>query len=85
MQATALLAVAIVAAFVIAIVIGLAWFIAVPVLVLLLLVPIAYMITLVTQRNRGRAPARASQGAPSTREASYQPISDPAKPGTTPR
>ncbi len=84
MQATALIAVAIVAGFIIAVAVGLWWFVALPVAALLLLIPAGYTIAYMTQR-KARPPSNEARGLPSTREASYDPVSDPSKPGTTPR
>jgi hypothetical protein len=93
MQAFALLAVAIVAAFIVAIAIGLAWFLVVPVAILLLLLPVAFAIHLFSQRRSGASASEGRSGlasdvsgaVPTTHEASYQPISDPSRPGATPR
>ena len=75
----AVFAIVIVTAFVIAVSVGLAWFVAVPVAVFLLMLPAAYLIALVTRPKGGSG---GSERSPSTRDASYQPISDPKHPGT---
>ncbi len=80
MHVSALFALAVVAAFITALVIGLAWFLAVPVAIVLLLAPLGYAFALFRGRG-GRAPA-GSEEAPSSQQASYDPVSDPSKPGT---
>jgi hypothetical protein len=84
MQVTALIAVTIVVVCIAALVLGLVWFVAIPVAILLMMIPIGYMITLLTQR-KARMGTGESHGVPTSREASYNPVSDPSKPGTTPR
>jgi hypothetical protein len=79
MQVFAIFAVVIVAAFIVAVVVGLAWFIAVPVAVFLLLLPLAYVIAFVT-KPRAKADSTVDQRVPSTAQASYEPISDPSQP-----
>ncbi|MHB1539239.1 MAG: hypothetical protein ACYCUM_09930 [Solirubrobacteraceae bacterium] len=75
----AVFAILIVAAFFIAVVVGMAWFIAVPVAVFLLLFPLAYLVSLFTHPKGGGG---GSPRSPSTADASYQPVSDPEHPGT---
>lgn len=84
MQAFAFLVVAIVAAFIVAIAVGLAWFLAVPAAILLLLLPVAFATHMFSQRRSHPSPSD-GPGVPSTQDAAYRPIADPAKPGTTPR
>ncbi|MHB2001350.1 MAG: hypothetical protein ACYCSI_14385 [Solirubrobacteraceae bacterium] len=78
----AVFAIVIVAVFLIAVAIGLAWFVAVPIAVFLLLFPIAYLVALFTKPKGARG---GTPRAPSTADASYQPVSDPKHPGTMPR
>lgn len=78
----AIFATVVVALLFIAVAIGLAWFIAVPVAVMLLLAPAAYVIALITRPKGGSA---SSDRIPSTKDASYEPISDPTRPGSMPR
>lgn len=78
----AVFAVIVVALLIIAVSIGLAWFIAIPVAVFLLLFPIAYVIALFTRPKGGSG---GTPAVPSTEDASYQPIQDPSQPGATPR
>lgn len=73
------MAILVVAAFIIAVAVGIAWFIAVPVAVALLMLPLAYFIALFTKPRGGSG---GSERSPSTGDASYQPIADPEHPGT---
>jgi hypothetical protein len=78
----AVFAVVVVAVSIVAVAVGLAWFIAVPVAVFLLLFPLAYLIALLTR------PKGVSSGAPaaaSNEDASYQPVSKLEQPGSAAR
>lgn len=85
MEVTALLVVVIVLAFIIALALGVVWFIAVPVAVALLLLPLAYTVALMSRGRSSGPPPEETTGLPSTEEASYEPVRDPSEPGSTPR
>ena len=82
MQATALIAVALVVGFLAAVVLGAAWFVAVPVAFLVFLVPVAFFAALAARKQDRTRPTGAG-AMPSSQEASYQPIVDPAERPTT--
>jgi hypothetical protein len=75
MQATAFLAVALVVGFIALVVLGAAWFIAIPLAFLVFLIPVAFVSIFAAKRaglDRGTHPT-GSQAMPSSREASYDP------------
>lgn len=76
MQVTGLIALAIFVAIIMAVVFGAAWFIAVPVAVLFFLVPVAFLGAFAARERGADAPPGET---PSTRQASYEPIQDPAQ------
>ncbi len=84
MQATGFLAVALVIGFLMAVVFGAAWFIAVPVAFLVFLVPVAFVAAVAARRTERTRPT-GSEAMPSTREASYDPVVDPAERPTSSR
>jgi len=82
MQATALLAVTIVIAFIFAVVIGMWWFIAVPIAILLLLVVLGWGV-LSAGRHVGEDSSALSD-APSNRQPPHPPVVAPSESDTTP-
>jgi len=77
MQATGFFLFAIFVGILMLVVFSAAWFIAIPVAILLFLIPMAFVGALAArQQNRGAKPAGAG-GMPSTGEASYDPVVDP--------
>jgi len=76
MQVTGLIAVAIFIGILMAVVFGAAWFIAVPVALLLFLIPVGVVTAFAARQRRAGAP---SGEAPSTGEASYEPVVNPAQ------
>jgi hypothetical protein len=78
MQATGFFAIAVVIGFLMLVVFGAAWFIAVPLAFLFFLVPVAFAAALAGRgRDRGQPPG--GEGVPSSAEASYDPVADPAQ------
>jgi hypothetical protein len=78
MQATAVFAVAVVVGLLMLVVFGLAWFLAVPIAILLFLVPVAFGSAFGLRRAERTAPT-GSAAMPSSQEAAYEPIVDPAQ------
>ena len=76
MQATGFLALAIFVGLVMVVVFGVTWFIAIPVAVLLFLVPVAFVAALAMRKLDRRHPT-GSAAMPSSGEASYDPVVDP--------
>lgn len=76
MQVTGLIAVAIFIGVIMTVVFGAAWFIAVPVAVLLFLIPVAFLAAFAARERRAGVPPG---DTPSTRQATYDPVQDPAQ------
>jgi uncharacterized protein (DUF58 family) len=76
MQVTGLIALAIFVGILMTVVFGAAWFIAVPVAFLFFLIPVAFIAVLAARQRRPGAP---SGQAPTSGEASYEPVVDPAQ------
>jgi hypothetical protein len=76
MQVTGLIALAIFVGILMAVVFGAAWFIAVPVALLFFLIPVAFITVLAARQRRAGGP---SGQAPTSGEASYDPVVDPAQ------
>jgi hypothetical protein len=75
-QVTGLIALAIFVGILMAVVFGAAWFIAVPVALLFFLIPVGVVTVFAARQRRAGAP---SGEVPSTREAAYDPVVDPAQ------
>lgn len=82
MPATGLFVFSIFVGILMLVVIGAAWFVAIPVAFLLFLVPMAFLAALAARRDRGAKPTGAG-GMPSTAEAAYDPVADPSQRPTT--
>lgn len=76
MQATAFFAIAVVVGFFMLVVFGAAWFIAIPIAILLFLVPAAFAAALASRKLERSHPAGGA-AVPSSGEASYDPVVDP--------
>ncbi len=77
MQATGFFGFAIVVGVIMVVVFGAAWFIAVPVVVLLFLIPMGFAGAAAKRRDQRLTPA--GDGVPTSREASYDPVQDPSE------
>jgi membrane protein implicated in regulation of membrane protease activity len=78
MPATGLFLLAVFVGILALVVLGAAWFVAIPLAFLLFLVPVAFFAALGARRS-GRAHPTGSEAMPSSREASYDPVVDPAE------
>lgn len=76
MQVTGLLALAIFVGILMAVVFGAAWFIAVPVALLFFLIPVGVVVAFAARQRRAGTPPG---DTPTTRQASYEPVADPAQ------
>jgi hypothetical protein len=86
MPATGLLALAIFVGILMLVVFGAAWFIAIPVALLLFLIPVAFVSAYAARRTGvGAAHPTGSEAMPSSAEASYDPRIDPSQPPAAPR
>jgi membrane protein implicated in regulation of membrane protease activity len=77
MPATAVFALAVVLGLFMLVVLGAAWFVAIPVAVLVFLIPVAFVAALAGRKLERNHPS-GSEGVPSSAEASYDPVVDPA-------
>jgi len=86
MPATGFLALAIFVGLLMLVVFGAAWFIAIPVALLLFLIPVAFVTVLAAKRSGlGADHPTGSDAMPSSAEASYDPRIDPSQPPAAPR